>query len=379
MNKEIYFDNAATTRPYEEVIEVVNESLREYYNPSSIYNRAIAVSKKIENVRALLKRSVSAEKGSFIFTSGGTESINSVIQSMMQKGKRIVTSAYEHDATMKAVENTERNHQEIIRILPANGKIQLQDIVDAVDEKTALVSLMHVNNEVGHITDIAALGKMIKKKNPRTLFHVDAIQSYMKYPIDVEAAQIDFLSISAHKIHGIKGVGALYVRHVEKFKPLIFGGGQEGGNRSGTENVPGILALGKAVEIGLANFEENAKKREELRSYFLEKIAVVPKISINSADDGASHIVNISFLGVPAEILLHSLEAKNIFVSGGSACSAKKKSSRVLEALRLSDEQRNSAIRFSFSTYNNKEEIDIAVREIESAVSDIRKITKYKG
>lgn len=379
MRKEIYLDNSATTKPYPEVVETVVQSLNEYYNPSAIYAPAISVSKKIETVRKNLLRSLSAEKGTILFTSGGTESINLAIRSETRLSKKIITTDYEHDATIKTVENLERNGYFVDRIKPQDGAIREQTILEAVDEKTSLVSVMHVNNETGHIIDIQKLCKEIKKKNPQTNIHIDAVQSFMKYPLDVERSAIDFLSISSHKIHGIKGTGALYVRNPEKLKPLIFGGGQENGLRSGTENVSGILALGAALEIGQRDFFKNAQHLEKLREYFLQKVQEIPSIHINSPKDGAKHILNISFLGVPSEIMLHSLEEKGIYVSSGSACSAKKKGSHVLESLGLKDDVKKSAIRFSFSHQNTVEEVDHTIAAIREIVQDIRKITKYKG
>lgn len=379
MRKEIYLDNSATTKPYPEVVETVVQSLNEYYNPSAIYAPAISVSKKIETVRKNLLRSLSAEKGTILFTSGGTESINLAIRSETRLSKKIITTDYEHDATIKTVENLERNGYFVDRIKPQDGAIREQAILEAVDEKTSLVSVMHVNNETGHVIDIQNLCKEIKKKNPQTNIHIDAVQSFMKYPLDVERSAIDFLSISSHKIHGIKGTGALYVRNPEKLKPLIFGGGQENGLRSGTENVSGILALGAALEIGQRDFFKNAQHLEKLREYFLQKVQEIPSIHINSPKDGAKHILNISFLGVPSEIMLHSLEERGIYVSSGSACSAKKKGSHVLESLGLKDDVKKSAIRFSFSHQNTVEEVDHTIAAIREIVQDIRKITKYKG
>ncbi|MDO5063345.1 MAG: aminotransferase class V-fold PLP-dependent enzyme, partial [Peptostreptococcaceae bacterium] len=201
----------------------------------------------------------------------------------------------------------------------------------------------------------------------------------MKYPIDIEKCAIDFLSISGHKIHGIKGVGALYVRQPEKLKPLIFGGGQEQGLRSGTENTVGIIALGKAVEIAQRDFKENLLKLELLREYFVTRISEIDDTLVNSPEDGARHIVNVSFLGVPSEIMLHSLEEKGVYVSSGSACSAKKKGSRVLETFKLKEAVRNSAIRFSFSHQNTFAEIDQTIDILKNITSDIRMITRYKN
>ncbi len=377
MKREIYFDNAATTRPYDEVIEVANERMIQYYNPSAIYDKAIAISKQIESVRRKILQVLAAEKGTIIFTSGGTESSNLAIQNM-PKGSSIITTSYEHSATLNAMQKMQEDCK-IIRISPREGKIFVEDIIAAVDENTSLVSVMQVNNETGHLLDIQWLGKEIKKKNPKIKFHVDAVQSFLKMPIDVESAQVDFLSISGHKIHGLKGCGALYVRNPEKIKPILFGGGQEMGLRSGTENTIGIAAFGKAVEIGAENLNEHRAHLESLRNNFLEKIKGISNIQINSPSEGAPHILNISFLGVPSEILLHSLEAEGIYVSAGSACSAKKKGSHVLSELGLSDEAKKSAIRFSFSHFNSIEDIEIAAPIIEKNVREIRKITKYKG
>lgn len=380
MSLEIYLDNSATTQPYPEVMEAVQKSLSDYYNPSAIYSKAISVSKMIEAYRKLVMKSIHAKKGTVIFTSGGTESINTALGRNIRKGQTLITTAYEHDATIKAADKLEAEGHSVIYVKPINQKIQMEEILQQIEDKTGMVSVMHVNNEIGSIIDIHALGKAIKKKNNRTLFHVDAIQSYMKLKIDVEEAQIDFLSISGHKIHGIKGIGALYVRQPEKFKPLIYGGGQEQNLRSGTENVAGICGLGKAVEIGLRDMNDHQEALHSIRTYFLNQLAEsgIEDYLVNSPKDGANHILNLSFIGVPSEILLHTLEVKGIFVSSGSACSAKKKGSRTLETIGASEEAKKSALRFSFAYSNQKEEVDIVIDELKKAIQDIRKITKYK-
>ena len=380
MSLEIYLDNSATTQPYPEVIEAVQKSLSDYYNPSAIYSKAISVSKMMEAYRKLVMKSIHAKKGTVIFTSGGTESINTALGRNIRKGQTLITTAYEHDATIKAADKLEAEGHSVIYVKPINQKIQMEEILQQIEDKTGMVSVMHVNNEIGSIIDIHALGKAIKKKNNRTLFHVDAIQSYMKLKIDVEEAQIDFLSISGHKIHGIKGIGALYVRQPEKFKPLIYGGGQEQNLRSGTENVAGICGLGKAVEIGFRDMNDHQEALHSIRTYFLNQLAEsgIEDYLVNSPKDGANHILNLSFIGVPSEILLHTLEVKGIFVSSGSACSAKKKGSRTLETIGASEEAKKSALRFSFAYSNQKEEVDIVIDELKKAIQDIRKITKYK-
>ena len=220
---------------------------------------------------------------------------------------------------------------------------------------------------------------MIKRKNKNTLFHVDAVQSFMKLEINVEKSKVDFMSISGHKIHSIKGIGALYIREINKVKPIIFGGGQEFGIRSGTDNVAGILSLGKAVEIGSENLKNNIQKMNDLRNIFLNNLEKINKININSLPEGAKHIINVSFLGVPSEILLHDLESKGIYVSAGSACSSKKKGSKTLESLGFSDDIKKSAIRFSFSNFTTADELLVACNEIEKSVQNIRNIVKFKG
>lgn len=377
--EDIYLDNSATTIPLPEVINMVQWSMNNYYNPSAIYKQAIQISKSIQQVREDLFQSIGGQKGKVIFTSGGTESINTALKNGVKKGKKIISTAYEHDATLKTLDKLEKEGYQVILIKPREFAVQAQDILDQVDESTAMVSLMHVNNETGHMLDIETIGKEIKKINPQTLFHVDGVQSYMKMDVNVEKAKIDFLSLSGHKIHGIKGTGALYARYPEKLQPLIFGGGQEIGLRSGTENVPGILALGKAVELGIQNQSQNREKLQHLKSYFVKRLKEIDDIVINSPENWASHIINVSFLGVPSEIMLHTLESKGIYVSSGSACSSKKKWSHVLESLRLKDEVKSSAIRFSFSHFNTDEEIHRTIYELREATKDIRKITKYKG
>lgn len=381
MNSEIYFDNSATTKPYNEVMEVLQKNFEEFYNPSAIYKNAVEVSKQTDLVRERILKSINAEKGDgLIFTSGGTEAINLAIKSSVRKNKNIVTTAYEHDATIKTVDFLQSEGYEIRKVMPNKDKgIEIEDIIAQIDENTSIVSVMFVNNETGHTIDIHRLGKLIKKSNPKTLFHIDAVQAYMKIKIDVKDAHADFLSISAHKIHSLKGTGALYSKNIQRLKPIIHGGGQELGVRAGTENVPGILAFGKAVEIGSRDFDKNGEHLSEIKKYFLEKLQNIEHCRINSPQNSANHILNVSFLGVPSEILLHTLESKGIFVSSGSACSSKKKESHVLKALGLKDDAVKTAIRFSFSAFNTKAEVDKVCDVLSNALGEIRTITKFRG
>lgn len=379
--REIYLDNSATTKPFDEVVISVNKALTEmYHNPSSIYNKGVEVSRAIEIIRENIAGTINAKSKNIIFTSGGTESTNTSIASALRanRGKHVVTTEYEHDATLKTLKKYSEEGYKVTYIKPKAGKISVESIVAEVKDDTALVSVMHVNNEIGDIIDINRLGVEIKNKNPNTIIHIDAVQSYMKLSLDVEKSKADFLSISGHKIHGIKGSGVLYVRETNRLVPLLYGGGQEKGYRSGTENTAGIFALGKAVEINSQNFSQNVKYMEELKLYLKQEIlANIDKVKINSQESGVCHILNVSFMGVKAEILLHTLESKGIYVSTGSACSSKKKGSHVLQSIGLTEDEIQGAIRFSLSSLNDKAEVDELIPVLKNAVEDIRLITRF--
>lgn len=379
--REIYLDNSATTKPYKEVIDAVNEAMENlYYNPSSIYSKGVEVSKKIEIIREKIADTLNTKDKNIVFTSGGTESVNTAINTAVKstRGKHIITTAYEHDCTLKSLKKLETEGYEITYVKPRDGEIKIEDIIAEINEKTVLVTVMHVNNEIGNIIDIYSLGREIKKQNPNIYFHIDAVQSYMKLKIDVQKANADFLSISGHKIHGIKGTGVLFVKDTQKFQPLIYGGGQEKGYRSGTENTVGIFALGSAVSIGHSNFDENVSTISELKNYLkMQIIENIDKVKINSQDEGVCHVLNISFIGAKAEILLHTLESDGIYVSMGSACSSKKKGSHVLNSIGLKENEIQGAIRFSLSSLTTKEEIDTLIPILKKSVEDIRLITRF--
>ena len=379
--KEIYFDNSATTKPYPEAVDQARLAIEEmFHNPSSIYSRGIAVSRKMEEIREITAETINAKPRSIVFTSGGTESINTAIISALRnsRGRHIVTTEYEHDATLNIIKKYEREGWKVTYIKPEDGKIEAESILNAVSSDTALVSVMHVNNETGNIIDINLLGTELKKKNPGTALHIDAVQSYMKLRLDVEKCSADYLSISGHKIHAVKGTGVLYVRDTSRFNPVFLGGGQEKGYRSGTENTPGIFAFGKAVELNYGDFNKKTEYIRDLRDYFRASLEEnIENIRFNSPEEGVCHILNVSFKGAKAEILLHTLESRGIYVSTGSACSSKKKGSHVLRSLGLRDIDIEGAIRFSLSSLNTKEEIDSCISELKAAVEDIRMITKF--
>lgn len=383
---KIYLDNSATTKPRTEVVDEMCSMLRdEYGNPSSLHRMGFDVEKKIECSRAVISNYLKVGKDEIIFTSGGTESNNIAIQGTIKKyerqGKHIITSKIEHSSVLNVFKHFEEQGF-LVTYLDVDdmGLIDLNQLEESITDETILVSIMYVNNEVGVVEPLLEVKEIIKAKNKNTKFHVDAVQAVGKIPIDVRKIGADSMSFSAHKIHGPKGIGGLFVKKGLNINPIIFGGGQEKNLRSGTENTPGIVGLSKAVEVLDKNFKAEYKQIQEIKTYFYEKIVDnIDDIKINSFIDekSAPHILNISFRGIKGEILLHYLEGDGIFVSTGSACSSKGKGkSSVLSALKFSNGEIDGAIRFSFSYDNTIEEMDFVVERVKSAVSEIRKITK---
>ena len=382
----IYLDNSATTKPRDSVIEDMMIMLRtDYGNPSSLHRMGLEAEKKVENARGIVANYLSVNREEIMFTSGGTEANNVAIQGAINKysrrGKHIITSKIEHSSVLNIFKHYEDKGYEITYLdIDKDGIIDLEQLEQSITNQTILISIMYVNNETGVIQPIEKVKEIIKAKNKDTKFHVDGVQAFGKIDIDIRKLGADSFSLSAHKIHGPKGVGALFVKKGLNLNPIIFGGGQEKNIRSGTENTPGIVGLGTAVKEMANNFKEEHKKISELRLYFYEKIVDnIEDIKTNSFIDekSAPHILNISFRGIKGEILLHYLESDNIYVSTGSACSSKGKGKNsVLQALKLSNEEIDGAIRFSFSYENTKEELDFVVEKLKKTVEEIRKITK---
>ena len=331
---EIYLDNAATTKPRKEVVDAMLRALeREYGNPSSLHKKGMEVERQIKKARRTVAKALGVAEQEIIFTSGGTEANNLAIRGMIDAYKRIgdhiITSAIEHKSILGIFNLLEKQGFKVTYLdVDKKGFICTEQLKDAINDDTVLVSLMHVNNEIGSIQPIAEAGKIIKNINDRTLFHVDGIQSFGKIRFNLKDMEMDSFSISGHKIHGPKGIGALYIKKGIRISPLLIGGSQEMDIRSGTENVPGIYGLGEAVRLTIEEQDRNMIYLNELRDYtidaFKNKIDGIHIISENS-DRFAPHIVNISFPGVRSEIMLHSLEQDGIYVSSGSACSSKKK------------------------------------------------------
>lgn len=380
---EIYLDNAATTKPYEEVIDVMVEGMREYYgNPSSLHEVGIKSEKKVNEAREVIANTINASKDEIYFTSGASEGNNCIIKGIPRSGHHVITTRFEHHSVLKAFEEIEKNGVRVTYLdVDENGLISLEELSNAICKDTVLISIMFVNNEMGAIQDIEKIGKLIKEKSSRAKFHVDAVQAYGKFPIDVKKMNIDMLTTTGHKFHGPKGTGFLYLRKGIIPNSLIHGGNQESGLRAGTQNVPGIMALKKAAEISVKHMSENYEKVLNLKRYMLDKLKEFDNVRINSIDDSnhSPYILNVSFIGVRAEVLLHMLEEDHIYVSTGSACTSKTSiasGSYVIKALGLNNKDAEGAIRFSFSEYNSEEEIDRVIDKLRSSLNFLRRIKR---
>lgn len=379
----IYFDNAATTRAADEVAERVRYMLLENFgNPSAQSMMGVRAENELNDARKIMAKSINALPEEIYFTSGGTEDDNWAIfgtaEGYKRSGKHIITTSIEHPAVSEPMERLRQKGWDITVLdVDKNGYIDLDALRDSIRDDTVLVSTILINNEVGTIQDAAAVGKLIKEKNPNTLFHVDAVQAFGKYPIDVRKMGIDMLSMSGHKIHGPKGVGFFYMKKGLKVRPIIYGGGQERGQRSATENTPGIAGLAKAVELAMENMDASHEKVMEVKRTLAEGILRdIPKTHINgpSIEDASPYVLNVSFNGLRSEVLLHALEEKEVYVSAGSACSSKKKGgSHVLRSLGLSEERIEGAIRFSFCRYNTVDEAAACLEILKEKTAFLRK------
>lgn len=374
--KEIYFDNSATTKISEEALKEYTACSIDYYaNPSALHKAGFSAEKQVEKARKIIMKAFGAKsEKEVIFTSGGTEGDNiaifGAVSAKSKLGKHIITSKIEHHAVLDCFKYLETQGFEVTYIdVDSSGYVDLKQIENAVREDTILISIMTVNNEVGSIQPINEIRKIAKNAT----IHTDAVQAFGK--IDLSKIDADLITVSAHKAHGPKGIGALYIKNGTKFKTTVFGGGQEFGIRSGTLNVPAISSFGVAVSQLLENFYDNNKYINELQKYLIERLNEIDDIKINSVDHG--NIVNASFCGIRGEVLLHYLEDKNIYVSTGSACNAKStKISYVLEAMNIDRKYAEGAIRISLSKFNTKEEIDIVINEIKTGVTFLRKFKR---
>ena len=382
---EAYLDNSATTRAFDEVKDIVVETmLKDFGNPSSMHLRGVEAEKYIKDAREKIAKTLKTDAKEIVFTSGGTESNNmAIIGSAMankRRGKHIITTSVEHASVHSPMAFLEENGFRITYLpVNENGVVSAADLEKELCDDTILVSCMYVNNEVGAVMPIKEMSDVIKNKSKDIIFHVDAIQAYGKYQIFPKRMGIDLLSVSGHKIHGPKGAGFLYIKDKTKIKPIIYGGGQQKGMRSGTENVPGYAGLALASEMVYKGIEKNVEKLYELKDYLIDELSKIENVRINTTKgrDSAPQIVNASFIGVRSEVLLHSLEERSVFVSAGSACSTNKNTgSATLKSMGLNDDEIESAIRFSFCIFTTKEEIDYAVEVINERLPKLRRFTR---
>lgn len=376
----VYLDNSATTRPLDEVIDYMNDINRNTYgNPSSLHNMGMDAEKLIKKAREAVAGSLSVEPREIYFTSGGTESNNLAIRGFLnanpRRGKHLVTTKIEHPSVLEVYKYLEEQGFEVSYLdVGRSGIIDLDMLDKSIREDTSLISVILVNNEIGTIQPIEEIVKIRNRKNRSCAIHLDAVQAYGKIRIFPKKLDVDMLSISSHKIHGPKGVGALYVNRNIRLKPVLFGGGQETGLRSGTENVPGICGFGLAAEFAFKRLDENYERVKGLKQYFISRISdYVENYSINSGEASLPYIINISFPGVRSEVLLHHLEERKIYVSTGSACSSRKNiHSHVLKAIGLCKPEIEGAIRLSLSGFNNESEIDEVLKALKDIVPRIR-------
>lgn len=383
---EAYFDNSATTRCGKGAKDIMVRALMEDYgNPSSLHGKGMEGEIYIRDAKAKISKTLKVNDTELIFTSGGTESNNlAIIGSAMankRSGMHLITTKIEHPAVSAPMKFLEEQGFSVTYLsVDKYGRISLKELEDAVTKETILVSIMYVNNEIGAVEPIAEAAEIIKRKNPKTLFHVDAIQAYGKYVIRPKKLGIDMMSVSGHKIHGPKGIGFLYVKDKTKLKPVIYGGGQQKNLRSGTENVPGIAGLGQAAQEAYESFDEKQTHLYALKDAFVNGLCDQDWAHFNGKTDkdSAPHIVSLSVDGVRSEVLLHALEDRNIYVSAGSACSSNKPAPSVtLQAIGVGKNYLDSTVRISFSPENTLEEVEYCIANIKELVPMLGKYIRH--
>lgn len=380
----IYLDNCSTTKPREEVVKIIYESMMgDFGNPSSLHRLGMKAEKRVKEARKHIADFLRVDVNEIYFTSGGTESNNIAIQSfvnkMAKRGKHIITSKIEHPSVLNIMKHyEERGYQVSYLSVDQYGYISLDELQKLVRDDTILVSIMHVNNEVGSIQPIEKIRDIIKAKNPNTLIHVDGVQGFGKIDISLKTSGIDSYSFSGHKIYGPKGIGGLFIDKKHVISPIVFGGNQERGLRSGTENVPGIIGFGEAVRIMSEKYKEEREHVFKVKEYFGNRLKEeIDDIRLNTSLDRNSspYILNVSFRNVRGEVLLHYLEEKDIYVSTASACSSKgTEKSHVLRSMGLKDAEIEGAIRFCFSHENTIKDMDYTIEVLKESVSEIRRI-----
>lgn len=379
---EAYFDNSASTKVLDSVKDIVVKTMTEDYgNAAAKHRKGVEAERYIREARSVIAGTLKAAEKEILFTSGGSESNNMALigtaLANQRAGKHIISTAVEHPSVYNPLTYLEELGFEIT-FLPVDrdGHISLKELEDSIRPDTILVSVMYVNNEVGAVEPIEEISRIIRTKNPNTLFHVDAIQAYGKFVIRPKKQGIDLLSVSGHKIHAPKGVGFLYIRTGVKIKPLIYGGGQQNGMRSGTENVPGVAGLGVAAKEAYTDHEEKIRRMTELKDYMTDRLGELEGTVVNSKKgaESAPQIVSVSFEGVRSEVLLHALEDKGIYVSSGSACSSHHPGiSGTLKGIGLPQKLLDATIRISFGAFSTKEEVDYCIDVLKEVLPVLRR------
>ncbi len=379
---EIYLDNSATTRPYKRVSDKVMDVMQNIYgNPSSLHRLGIAAEKEIKLSKEILAETLGVRADEIYFTSGGTEANNLAITGVCAsaRGNHVISTPIEHPATLNTLNELEKKGNRIDYIpVDNNGIVKLAEFEEMITPDTCLVSVMLVNNEIGSLEPVEKVAKILKKRNPNAYLHVDAVQGFCKIPFNQKDLGADLISISGHKIHGPKGIGALYVKKGTKLSPIIFGGGQQNGVRPGTENVPAIAGLGVAAKHCASKMTDSIPMMISLRNRLRDGICDnIDNVIVNTPQQCAPHILNISFAGVKSEVILHTLESEGIYVSSGSACSShKREPSYVLTSIGLDRGMIDGSIRFSLSEFNTKEEIDKVVSVLTTIIPRLRKLNR---
>ncbi len=373
----IYLDNAATTKPCGEAVSAAVDAMTENYgNPSSLHRAGLDAQLAVDRARKAIAASIGADSSEIYFTSGATESNNLALRGISaaygRKRRKIVISSVEHASVDETASALEKNGFEIVRISPRDdGRFYADDFISACDENTCLVSMMLVNNETGYIMPVRETFMAVKRSFPEIITHCDCVQGYMKLPIKAASLGADLISLSAHKIHGVKGVGAIYIKKGVRVIPIVTGGKQEKGIRSGTESVPLIAAFGAAVDKFRPTIAERYERVSQLKAHLLEKIGGIENVAVNSPSDGSPYVINISAVGKRSEIMLHFLESKGIYVSSGSACS-KGQQSGVLGEFGISGKRADGAVRISITAQTTEEELDEFAETLAEGMTKIR-------
>lgn len=370
-----YLDNSATTKPCQAATDAALRAMTDVYgNPSSLHECGFAALNMLETARGEVAKALSADSAEIYFTPSGTAANNTALfgAAKMKRGGKIVTTAFEHPSVENCMRRLAEQGFTVVRLLPdANGNISAEQFENAIDEQTVLVSLMAVNNEVGSILPFDKIAGILRRKKSSALLHVDAVQGFMKLPIVPKRSGIDLLSVSAHKIHGLKGAGALYVRQGLHIQPYLVGGGQENGLVSGTQAMPAVAAFGAATAAA-GDIRKNGEHAAALRDRLLALLREIEGIRINSPENALPYIVNVSVEGIPSQVSVNYLSAQGVYVSAGSAC-AKGHRSPVLTAMGLSSAEIDTALRISLSRETTEEEIDACVHAITTEVQTLRK------